>query len=62
MLLNITNNLFNIVNRCQSKKDPFKYQYVSTVGWFIPKKIGFSELETYFDDINNVHCFELNTG
>ena len=43
------------------EKNTFKYQYVSTADRFI-QKIGFSELENYFYDIINVHCYDLNNG
>ena len=26
------------------------------------KKIWFSELETYLDDISNIHCCDINNG
>ena len=41
------------------EKNTFKYQYVSTADRFI-QKIGFSELETYFDEISNFNWCEIN--
>ena len=57
MLVYLTKNCFNLGNCLQLKKKSLKYQYISTV-----QKTEFLDLETYFDDISDVRCCELDTG